>query len=102
MHPEDLARLGLSVGDKVRIISDHGSVVSFAGADEGLRRGCVSMTHAYGANPGESDDPERVGCNVGRLTSAVAEFDPITGIPRMGALPVTVEKVLAMPIAIAD
>jgi anaerobic selenocysteine-containing dehydrogenase len=98
MHPEDLARLGLSVGDKVRIISDHGSVESFASADEGLRRGCLSMTHAYGANPGENDDPELVGCSVDRLTSTVAEFDPITGIPRMGALPVTVEKVPAIPV----
>jgi anaerobic selenocysteine-containing dehydrogenase len=92
MHPDDLARLGLAAGDKVKITSEHGSVISFAGVDDGLRHGCLSMTHAYGANPGEDEDPELVGCNIGCLTSTAAEFDPITGIPRMGALPVTVEK----------
>jgi hypothetical protein len=33
-----------------------------------------------------------MGSNTGRLLSVEDSFDPITGIPRMGALPVSIEK----------
>jgi anaerobic selenocysteine-containing dehydrogenase len=95
MHPDDLARLSIAPGDRVKIASRHGWVIAIAGADERLRRRCLSITHAYGVNPGEDENPERVGCNVGRLLSTDTEFDPITGIPRMGGFPVTVEKLSA-------
>ena len=92
LHPEDLAELELSPGDLVRIRSRHDAVLGVVDADENLRRGLVSMTHAFGANPGEDEDPRSVGSNTGRLLRAEDDCDPVSGIPRMGALPVAVES----------
>ncbi len=55
------------------------------------------MSHAFGANPDEDDDPHRVGANTGRLTRIDNEYDPITGIPRMAAIPVAVEASTPAP-----
>ena len=59
---------------------------------DSLRRGLVSMTHAFGGRPGSDDDPGVRGSNAGRLLRADDDFDPISGIPRMGAVPVAIER----------
>jgi anaerobic selenocysteine-containing dehydrogenase len=92
VHPADMESLGLASGSLIRITSAHGDVTTVIEADEHLRRGVVSITHGYGGNPDEHENPREVGCNVGRLMSADAEFDPVTGIPRMGALPVSIRR----------
>jgi anaerobic selenocysteine-containing dehydrogenase len=91
LHSSDLAVLGVSAGDQVRLISRFGEVLAIAGEDDTIRPGCISITHAFGGNPDEQEAPGLIGCNVGRLMSASAEYDPISGIPRMGALPVRVQ-----------
>ena len=91
MHPSDLAHLGLTSGDVVTIRSEHDAIQSIVEAEAALRPGLVSMTHAFGGNPDEDEDPRRVGGNTARLTRFDLEYDPITGIPRMGAVPVAVE-----------
>src|SRR5690606_23677158 len=48
LHPDDLRELGVSPGDMVEILSGHDSILGVAEADDGLRRGVVSMTHAFG------------------------------------------------------
>jgi hypothetical protein len=53
------------------------------------------MTHAWGVNPDEAEDPDHAGGNTGRLTSVDALYDPYTGIPRMSAIPVNVRLVRA-------
>ena len=93
LHPEDLVELELSPGDLVRIRSRHDAVLGVVAADESLRRGLVSMTHAFGTNPDEQENPRAVGSNTGRLLRAEDDYDPVSGIPRMGALPVAVESV---------
>jgi len=93
LHPDDLDLLGLRPGDQIRISTRHGSVIALAESDPGLRRGCLSITHGFGGNPGEAEDPASVGCNVGRLLSADTEFDPVSGIPRMGAVPITITRI---------
>ncbi|TMK58106.1 MAG: hypothetical protein E6G60_16075 [Actinobacteria bacterium] len=90
MHPDDLERLGVAPGDAVEIRSEHDCVVTVAEADADLRRGVVSISHGFGRNPGEHEDPRVDGANTNRLLRADAEFDPITGMPRMGAVPVSV------------
>ena len=72
----------------VEIRSEHGEITGVAESDPTLRRGLVSMTHGFGCNPGEPEDPRRDGANTNRLLRADVEFDPISGIPRMGAVPV--------------
>ena len=53
----------------------------------------VSLTHGFGKHPDEPGDPRKDGANVNRLIRIDDDFDPYTGIPRMGALPVSVSPV---------
>lgn len=94
MNPDDLARLGLSEGAAIVLRSPHGEIEAIVAPEAGLRPGTISMAHGYGANPG-SDDPRRTGANTGRLSNANDGFDPVTGLPRMGAIPV---QVFASPV----
>ncbi len=93
MHPDDLARLDLAEGDCVTIRSPHGEIAAIVAAEGALRRGTISMAHGFGTNPG-ADEPHRTGGNTGRLISVEDGYDPVTGLPRMGNIPVQVE---AMP-----
>jgi anaerobic selenocysteine-containing dehydrogenase len=90
LHPSDLAALGLSPGDAVEIRSEHGAVVGIVEADADLRPGVLSMSHGFGANPGEPEDPRADGASTNRLLRTDVDHDPVTGMPRMGALPVAV------------
>ena len=93
MHPDDLARLGVAGGDLVEIRSAYDRVTGVAEADADLRPGVVSMSHGFGAIPGEDEDPRVDGANTNRLLRTDVEYDRYTGIPRMGALPVAVAAV---------
>jgi anaerobic selenocysteine-containing dehydrogenase len=95
MNPADLERLGIKNGDLVEIRSRHGMVRGIVEADRGLRSGVVSLTHGFGRNPGEPSDPRRDGANVNALTRMDDDYDPYTGMPRMGALPISVAPVSA-------
>lgn len=89
MHPCDLARLALSDGDCITIQSPHGEIQAIVAAEAALRPGMISMAHGFGANPG-ADEPLRTGGNTGRLISVEDSYDPVTGLPRMGAIPVRI------------
>lgn len=90
VHPEDLAKLGLEPGAVVTIAADHGAVTAVVDADASMRPGVVSMTHAFGGLPGD-DDPLIRGVNTGRLISLDNELQAISAMPRMSAVPVTIE-----------
>ena len=94
LHPDDLRELGVAPGDIVEIHSGHDSILGVAEADDGLRRGVVSMTHAFGDLHGPNDETEarQAGSNTGRLIPVDRDFDPYTGIPRMSAVPVEVRR----------
>jgi anaerobic selenocysteine-containing dehydrogenase len=91
MHPDDLARLELKSGSMVEISSRHGSIVGFVEADPDLRPGVLAMTHGFGARHGKTYDPRKDGANVNQLISWHDDPDPYHGMPRMGALPVSVK-----------
>jgi anaerobic selenocysteine-containing dehydrogenase len=92
-HPDDLAALGASAGDTVTLTSDHGSITAVLAADPTLRRGVVSMTHCYGGLPGDGDDdPRRHGANPARLLSLTEHRQPVSLMPHMTAVPVTLER----------
>jgi anaerobic selenocysteine-containing dehydrogenase len=93
MHPDDLDALGIEPGCRVEIHSRHGSVTAIADSDKHLRRGVLSISHNFGAPPGEERDPEVFGTNVNRLLCLHEEFDRITGMPKMSAVPVRVVPV---------
>ena len=59
-------------------------------ADDSVRRGVVSMSHCFGGDPEKPADVREVGSNTGALASVAHEYDPVSGIPRMSAIPVRV------------
>lgn len=91
LHPSELAALGLAAGDLAELRSRHGVVEVVVDADADLRPGVVAIAHGFGLHPDEQADPRRHGANVNRLTSLDAEFDRYSGIPRMGAIPVSLK-----------
>jgi anaerobic selenocysteine-containing dehydrogenase len=92
MHPHDLEALGIGSGELVTIRSRHGDMLARMAPDESLRPGLVSVTHGFGApmSLGPSGDDVGRG-SVTRLLD-MSERDPISGIPRMSAVPVSVES----------
>ncbi|MDP6978046.1 MAG: molybdopterin-dependent oxidoreductase [Myxococcota bacterium] len=90
MNPEDLAVLGVESGDLVEIESADGCIQGIAEAAPDVLRGVVSMSHSWGGLPDpDASPPERAGA-----TSALIDteriYDPVSGIPRMSAIPVNV------------
>ncbi len=92
VNPQDLARFGVATGDIVRIRSAHGIIEGVAEGDPRLRLGVLSMSHCFGTNPNEPDDAIGQGGCTSRLMDAQAAYDPIFGQPRMGAIPVSIER----------
>jgi anaerobic selenocysteine-containing dehydrogenase len=90
MHPDDLERLGLRSGDLAEIRSERASITAVVEADDNLRRGLVSMTHAFGGLPEHDGDLLQVGANVGRLLNSDDGLEPYTLMPRMSNEPVSV------------
>lgn len=93
MNPADMEQLGAASGDVVEISSARGSILGIAEAAPDVRAGCVSMSHGWGRNPGDLEDPRTDGGNTGRLLFNDRDCDPYTGIPRMSAVPVRVRTV---------
>jgi anaerobic selenocysteine-containing dehydrogenase len=90
MNPQDMKEQGIIEGDSVEISSAHGTVVTIARRDSSLRRGVISMTHAWGA-PDPAADPQGVkGAFVGRLISLEKDLESINYMPRQSAIPVAV------------
>jgi anaerobic selenocysteine-containing dehydrogenase len=92
LHPDDLIALGIAPGDPVRIVSDHASILGIAEAAPELRRGVLSMSHAFGDAIERDGEFREIGSTTGRLVDGEREFDRFTGIPRMSAIPVSVER----------
>lgn len=86
MHPEDVSALGIEAGARVRVRSPHGELVAAIDVDASMKPGVVSIYHGF-------DDPEPGSNAHGRSVSRLIgmdEYDPITGIPRMSAIPVAI------------
>ena len=91
MHPDDLASLGLESGTSIRLRSPWDAIPAVVEADPTLRRGVIAMTHGFGGLPDEEAHFRELGSNTGRLLNTEVDFDPYTGMPRIGNVPVTVE-----------
>jgi anaerobic selenocysteine-containing dehydrogenase len=92
MNPADMERLGLDPGALIVIRSRHSSVTAIVESDETLRSGVLSISHGYGAADDEEDDPQRFGTNVNRLLKMDQDYDRITGMPLMSAVPVAISR----------
>ena len=90
MNPGDLADLGLVDGQRVELESSRARVQAIVAASDDVRPGVISMSHAWGAAPGQDDDVETTGTSTARLIDNASVFDPISGIPVQSAIPVNV------------
>ncbi|MDO8863480.1 molybdopterin-dependent oxidoreductase [Haliea sp. E1-2-M8] len=90
MHPEDIARLGIETGATVCLRSPWDHIQAIAEADPTLRPGVIAMTHGFGGLPGQEAQFRELGSNTGRLLNTEVDFDPYTGMPRMGNVPIAV------------
>jgi hypothetical protein len=74
----------------VRIATSHDSITAMTEADHTLRRGVVAIAHAFGGLVDEDDSYQELGANTGRLVRTDEDYDPITGMPRMGNIAVAI------------
>jgi anaerobic selenocysteine-containing dehydrogenase len=89
LHPQELAARGLEAGDLAELRSRHGSIEVVVEVDPDLRRGVLAIAHGFGRAPGQPADVRRHGSNVNRLTRLDDDYDRFSGMPRMGAIPVS-------------
>lgn len=92
LHPSELEKLGLIAGDLVEIRSRHGMIVGVVESDADLRAGVLSMQHSFGRVPGERTRPREDGANTNALLRMDDDYDPYSGMPRMGAVPVSIRR----------
>jgi anaerobic selenocysteine-containing dehydrogenase len=91
IHPDDIAALGLEEGGLVAITSPHATIHGVVKASDKVRRGIVSMAHAYGDADATKADVRERGSSTNRLVSEVVDYDPITGQSLQSAIPVKLE-----------
>jgi anaerobic selenocysteine-containing dehydrogenase len=93
IHPADLTALGIEEGTLVKISSPVGHVVGVAEAAPGIRRGIVSMAHAWGDAGEDGSQVRDIGAGTNRLVKETVDYDPITGQSLQSAIPVRIEAV---------
>jgi anaerobic selenocysteine-containing dehydrogenase len=94
IHPDDLAKIGAHDGDLVRITSPVGSIIGIATASDEVRRGIISMAHAYGDVGSGPDTVASIGVSTNRLVKETVDYDPITGQSLQSAIPIKIEPVV--------
>lgn len=90
MHPNDLQTLGINEGDYVELATAHDAIPAIVEADATLLPGVVAMAHAFGGLVEEDHRYRELGSNTGRLIRTEVDYDPITGMPHMGNIPVAI------------
>jgi anaerobic selenocysteine-containing dehydrogenase len=89
-HPDDLQDLGLAEDDIVAITSPRATIYGVAAASDKLRRGVVSMAHAFGDGDAGKDDVRDKGNSTNRLVDETVDYDPLTGQSVQSAIPVRI------------
>jgi len=93
VNSADLVELGIHDGDTIEVASPKGSIKAVVKAADDVRRGTVSLAHAWGGLPDTPNDLSVVGSTTGALIDLDSGYDPITGIPVMSAIPVALRRV---------
>jgi len=88
MNPLDAATLGVANGDGVRIATAQADVFGYCELADDIRPGVISVAHGFPAhgNPG----PGHPGTSTAALLDDEIDYDPISGLPLMSAVPVSV------------
>jgi anaerobic selenocysteine-containing dehydrogenase len=89
-HPDDLAAMSISDGDVIEISSKIASIFAVTQASDKVRRGVISMSHAFGDDDAGKDEVHEKGGSTNRLIDDADGMDPITGMVMQSAIPVRV------------
>jgi anaerobic selenocysteine-containing dehydrogenase len=89
-NPADLAAAGIEDGAIIEITSPTASIFGLAKADDKVRPGVISMSHAFGDSEAGKDDVMTRGGSTNRLIVDNDHLDPITGQAMQSAIPVRV------------
>ena len=90
MNPADMDELDASSGDLVEISSPHASLTGVAEASADVKRGVISMSHAWGGSSDTDQKVRDIGAPTNRLVSNADGIEPITGMAVQSAIPVSV------------
>ena len=90
INPQDLAALGIQAGSLVTIQSAVGEIVGVAEASPLMRRGIISMAHAFGGPESNAGNVRLQGVSTNRLVRETVAYDPITGQSLQSAIPVRI------------
>ncbi|PIX66182.1 MAG: hypothetical protein COZ43_07710, partial [Sphingomonadales bacterium CG_4_10_14_3_um_filter_58_15] len=89
-NPGDLAAAGIEDGAIIEITSPTASIFGLARADDKVRPGVISMSHAFGDSEAGKDEVMSKGGSTNRLLTDDSNIDPITGQALQSAIPVRV------------
>jgi anaerobic selenocysteine-containing dehydrogenase len=90
LNPGDARRLGVAEGTIVVIESAAGAVHAVAHPADDVREGVVSMAHGFDSTGGAAG-----AANAATLVDDANGSDPLSGLPRMSAVPVRVRLAAA-------
>lgn len=90
LHPDDLAELAIAEGAVIEITSRVASIHAVTKASDKVRRGVISMSHAWGDDDAGKDEVHELGGSTNRLIDDAQDMDPITGMVLQSAIPVRV------------
>ncbi len=93
MNPQDLESFHLSSGMMIEIESAAGALLGVVEAASDVKPGVISMAHAWGDLPDNGGSVRSQGSSTNRLVDDNRTFNPITGMPRMSAIPVRIRAV---------
>ena len=79
-------------GEVVEIRSADGFIHGILESAPDVRRGVISMAHAWGGAPKDDGKLRTIGSNTGRLVSNRGKLDHRSGQPLMSAIPVNVVR----------
>jgi anaerobic selenocysteine-containing dehydrogenase len=90
MNPEDAASLQVDDGDRVELSTHRSSVPGIVKLAPDVRRGVVSVAHGFPNFPAGKQSDGHPGTAVSALIDDEIDYDPISGLPVMSAVPVSV------------
>ncbi len=85
VNPADAQRLGAGDGSTIAIETAVGSITAVLQCAPDVREGVVSIAHGF-----EAQDGTGQGASTAALVDDASDFEPLSGLPRMSAIPVRV------------
>jgi anaerobic selenocysteine-containing dehydrogenase len=96
LNPADAEAAGVADGERIRIASPHGEIVTEAAVTDEVTAGTVAVPHGWGHSGGWETANAAGGANVNLLTSSEPdELERLAGMAHMNGVPVRVDAVAA-------